>query len=346
MNRSNDAQQFWDVLRLAHPHRTRFSLEHLLENFRQTFPHRRGDTDARFVLATLLGELEQSGSIRLPNKTNRRAYDHSERTSLPKHVVRCDRPIRVKQSSLVWRPELAFAPEVGSSLQTELFAIQEWFRNGGTTAVFVALRERSVEIFGDEKRLDSLLGSQLFAPGRLTLELLRCYLPSVPIYVVSVPDDGASRPLLVVENHTTFDTLCRWNEKQRLYSAIAFGAGAAFIAACESLRPHLIAPGCSGKLLYFGDLDPKGLWIPARASKDSGIEVQPDETLYNLLLLKNSTYRGPQGDSFLFDTELLNWLPSTFREEVKQCFHRGRRLPQELVSLIDLTCGVLYPSST
>ena len=336
MNRSNDAQQFWDALRKAHPRRTRLALEHMLAIFRQTFPHRQGDADARFVLATLLGELEQSGTIRLPNRTNRRAYDHSERTPLPKHVIRCDRPNRVKQPSLVWRPELAFASEFGSSLQTELLAIQEWLRNGGTTAPFVALRERSVEIFGDEKRLDSLLGSQLFAPGCLTLELLRCYLPSVPIYVVSMPGDGASRSLLVVENHTTFDTLCRWNEKHLRYSAIAFGAGAAFIAACESLRSHLSAPGCSGELLYFGDLDPKGLWIPARASKDCGIEAQPDETLYTLLLRKGRVHRGLPREPLSFDPALLTWLPANLREETGRHFSNGRRLPQELVSLPDL----------
>lgn len=336
MNRSNDAQQFWDALRTAHPRRTRFALEHLLEIFRQTFPHRHSDSDARSVLVNLLGELEHSGAIRLPNIANRRAYDHSERTPLPKHVIRSDRPNRVKQSSLVWRPELAFASELGSSLQTELLAIQDWLRNGGTTATSVALRERSVEIFGDEKRLDSLLGTQLFAPGRLTLELLRCYLPSVPIYVVSVPEDGLSRPLLVVENHTTFDTLCRWNEKNRRYSAVAFGAGAAFIAACESLRPHLIAPSCSGKLLYFGDLDPKGLWIPARASKDSGIETQPDESLYALLLAKGRKHRSLLREPLSFDPALLNWLPANLREETGRHFSNGRRLPQELVSLPDL----------
>lgn len=336
MNRSNNAQQFWAVLRVAYPRRSRFALEHLLEIFRQTFPHRHGDTDVRSVLATLLVELEQSGAIRLPNKANRRAYDHSERTPLPKHVVRCDRPSRIKQSNLVWRPELAFASEFASSLQTELLAIQEWLRNGGTTATFVALRERSVEIFGDEKRLDSLLGSQLFTPGRLTLELLRCYLPSVPIYVASAPENGGLRPLLVVENHTTFDTLCRWNEKRRRYSAIAFGAGAAFIAACESLRPHLTAPGCSGKLLYFGDLDPKGLWIPARASKDSGIDAQPDESLYTLLLTKGRKHRSLPREPISFDSELLNWLPAGLREETGRHFSNGRRLPQELVALPDL----------
>lgn len=336
MNQGNDAQQFWDALRSAHPRRTRFALEHLLETFHRLFPHRHGDADVRIVLARLLGELEQSGAICPPRKSNRRAYDHSERTPLPKHIVRNDRPGRVKQAAVVWRPELAFASDFGSTWQAELMAVQEWLRNGGTTAALVALRERSVEIFGDEKRLDSMLGTQLFAPGHLTLDLLHCYLPSVPIYVVSLPQNGLSRPLLVVENHTTFDTLCRWNEKSRRYSAVAFGAGAAFIAACESLRPHLAAPGCSGQLFYFGDLDPKGVWIPARASQDCGIEVHPDESLYALLLTKGRKHRVSPHDPFSFESELLDWLPASLREEVGRHFRSGRRLPQELVVLPDL----------
>jgi hypothetical protein len=336
MNSNNDAQQFWDALRSAHPRRMRFALEHLLEGFRRVFPHRHGDTDVRCVLALLLGELEQSGAIRLPSKANRRAYDHSERTPLPKHVVRSDRPKQLKQLSVVWRPELAFASGFGPSWQAELLAVQEWLRNGGVSATPVALRERSVEIFGDEKRLDALLGTQLFAPGRLTLDLLRCYLPSVPIYAVWLSQDGLSRPLLVVENHTTFDTLCRWNEKRRRYAAVAFGAGAAFIAACESLRPHLAGPGCSGQLLYFGDLDPKGLWIPARASQDSGIEVRPDESLYTVLLAKGREHRALPRELLSFDSSLMNWLPANLHEETGRHFRAGRRLPQELVSLSDL----------
>ena len=337
MSRSNDAQQFWDVLCSAHPRRTRFALEHLLEAFRRVFPHRHSDTDVRLVLAQLLGELEQSGALRLPNKANRRVYDHSERTPLPKHVIRSDRPSGVKHARIVWRPELAFAIEIDSSWREELLSVQEWLRNGGTTALPVALRERSVEIFGDEKRLVSLLGTHLFAAGRLTLDLLRCYLPSVPIYVVSLSPDGSRRSLLVVENHTTFDSLCRWNEKCRRYSAVAFGAGAAFIAACESLRPHLAASGCSGQLLYFGDLDPKGLWIPARASLESGITVQPDETLFSLLLAKGRKHRALPNQPISFEPFLLNWLPAALREETVRHFNSGRRLPQELVSLPDLS---------
>jgi hypothetical protein len=336
MSLSRDAQLFWDALLSTYPRRAQFGIEHLLEAFRRAFPHRQGDTDARSIMSQLLAQLEQSCVLCLPKKTNRRAYDYSERTPLPKRVTRCDRLKPVKSPAVVWRPELGFAGELGVSWQEELLAVQEWLRNGGTSAAHVALRERSVEIFGDEKRLDSLLGTQLFTMGRLSLDLLRCYLPAVPIYVVSLPQVVASLPLLVVENHTTFDTLCRWNEQCRHYSAVAFGAGAAFIAACKSLRTHLAAPGCSGQLLYFGDLDPKGIWIPARASQDCAIDVLPDENLYTLLISKGRKIRTPSHEPILFEPEMIKWLPAGLREETERHFSNGRRLPQELVSLPDL----------
>jgi hypothetical protein len=337
MNRSNDAEMFWGLLLDAHPRRTRFTLEHLLATFRAAFPHRQGDTDARSVLAKLLDELEQTGALRTPRKANRRAYDRSERTSLPKHVTRIDRPAPVVQPIVVWRPELGFASALVEMWREELLAIQEWFRDGGATAEHVALRERSVEIFGDEKRLDALLGTQLFAPGRLTLDTLRCYLPTVPIHVVSFPTDGSARPLLVAENHTTFDTLCRWNERSQRYSAVAYGAGAAFVASCVSLRPHLAAPGCSGQLLYFGDLDPKGIWIPACAAKESGLKIQPDEQLYSLLLAKGRAHRKLPRVTISFEPTLLDWLPALLQADTGRMFKSGLRLPQELVALSDLS---------
>jgi len=336
MNGSADAQIFWQVLLERHPRRRRFTLPEILDAFRQGFPHRQGDTDMRAVLARWLDELGRMGVIRLPSKANRRAYDHSERTTLPRHVIRSDAQPPDTPSTIIWRPELAFAADLGGALQKELQAIQQWLKHEGGIAAPVALRERSVEIFGDEKRLDSLLGTQLFASGRLTLELLRCYVPSVPIYVVFDASDGVRRPILAVENHTTFDTLCRWNEKAHRYAAVAYGAGAAFIATCASLRLHLTRSECSGQVLYFGDLDPKGLWIPTRAAQDSGIDVRPEEHLYMLLLEKGRNHLPPAKEPFSYEPLLLHWLPESLGKAVELHFSKGRRLAQEWVSLPDL----------
>ena len=330
------AARYWAVLVGFCPQRTRIRLDNLLKAFRQAFPHHEGDLEARRRLAALLRELADEGILRLPKATNRRAYDHAERIALPRYISRLDLPRPLPSQSRMWRPELAFADNMAESCQDALGAIQNWLRNGGSTAMPIALRERSIEIFGDEKYLDGLLGTQLFSPGRLSLDLLRCYLPYVPICVETIEPAGVRRPLLALENLTTFDTLRRWNEEHRRYAGVAFGGGTAFVSSCRSLSTYLARDGCSGQLLYFGDVDPTGLWIPVRAARESGIPIQADESLYGLLFRVAERKPVVQGDSIVCEMTILDWLPSSLRKKAAQSFESGRRLPQELISLPDL----------
>lgn len=336
MKADTQAAHYWTVLLGSYPKRARIQLDNLLMAFRQAFPHHESDLEVRRRLAALLGELAEAGILRLPKPTNRRAYDHAERIALPRYISRLDLPRPLPSKPRMWRPELAFAENMSESWHDALIAIQNWLRNGGSAAPLVALRERSVEIFGDEKYLDGLLGTQLFLPGRLSLDLLRCYLPSVPICVEIIESHGEKRPLLVLENLTTFDTLRRWNGQHRHYAGVAFGGGTAFVSSCRSLLPYLVSNGCSGQLLYFGDVDPTGLWIPVRAARESGIAIQAEESLYDLLFRVAERKPVVQGDSIVFDVSILDWLPSSMRKRAAQFFQGGRRLPQELISLHDL----------
>lgn len=333
---TSDASHFWATLMNTHPQRVRFSRTDLLEAFGHAFPHSQGDLNLRERLVVILHDLAEAGYVRLPRQSNRRGYDYSERTPLPRFVNRLNSRKAIPKSTF-WRPELAFAQNLPGIWHEELVAIQNWLRNRGAEAPCVALRERSVEIFGDEKRLDGMLGTKLFAVGRLSLNLLKCYLPTVPIYIESIDADQHVRPLLVIENHTTFETLRKWNQHHRRYSAVAFGAGTAFISSCQSLRSNLQRQGCSGVALYFGDVDPKGLWIPARSSQESGIEISPEHTLYELLFRKARDQFLVAHDPFPFEADLLDWLPQNLREEAAQCLNRGRRLPQEILSICDLS---------
>ncbi len=335
MNAKTQSAHYWSVLLSSQPRRSRFSLDDLLRAFRQAFPHQQGDLNVREQLSDLLLQLAEQELLRLPKTTNRRAYDHSERISLPRYARRNMAPALPK-ATRVWRPELLFAGDVPETWHDTLNLIQEWLRNGGTKVPPIALRERSVEIFGDEKHLDGLLGTQLFSPGRLNLDLLRCYLPSVPICIETIPADGQRRPLLVLENLTTFDTLRRWNTEYRHYSAVAYGGGTAFVSSCASLSPYFAAEECSGQLFYFGKFDLKGLGIQVRPMKRIRKPIQGDEGLYTLLFETALRKHSIQREKLVYDPALLDWLPEALRESAARYFDNGRRLPQELISFHDL----------
>ena len=151
----------------------------------------------------------------------------------------------------------------------------------------------------------------------------------MPICVEAIQANGKKRPLLVLENLTTFDTLRRWNAQYQYYSAVAYGGGTAFVSSCGSLSSFLAGEECSGQLLYFGDVDPKGLWIPVRASREIGKAIQADEGPYTLLFQKARRKPSVQRESLVHDPGLLDWLPAALREPAAQYFDSGRRLLQD-----------------
>ncbi|WP_346622896.1 hypothetical protein [Blastococcus montanus] len=130
------------------------------------------------------------------------------------------------------------------------------------------LRERSLELFGDEKRLDALMAGRLFASGGLTLQLLRCHLVPMPFAAQCVPGaTPAEVELLVAENHHTYASLL---EATRVHAVaggparwVGYGGGRQFCSAVASVPLLQPAPA---RIQYFGDLDLRGLEIPAAAS--------------------------------------------------------------------------------
>jgi hypothetical protein len=226
----------------------------------------------RTVLADVLAELAAAGLITLPSQ---RSYDRTERPDLPLFVTlpRHDRP-RAPRRDVVWHPDLAWVPgsQLVPSQRADLEQVNRWLHNRRGDPTPVPLRERSLEIFGDEKTLDRLLPTRLFAPGRLTLGLLATYRA-----VVRFTSDlvGSGDLLLVVENSDTFDSLVhalRGHDGHRV-GRVGWGAGAAFEASVLSVG--LLDPPVAD-VAYFGDLDEKGLRIPANASLTClGLSVSP-----------------------------------------------------------------------
>lgn len=241
--------------------------------------------DRRLTLREDLERLATADRLHLPRTDG--GWDRSAHPPLPGFVVvrpamPARQPIkRVPAHGVGWRPQLRWAAEVRDwsprRLQ-DLLAINRWLGSAKQFPV-VPLRERSVQLFHDEKRLGALLGDpRLFGPDRLTLDLVRARRTSPPFIARTV--DPSRSDALIVENWDTFDTLStHWPATGR----ILYGAGAHVTAALPSL---LEDP--PRELRYFGDLDVAGLAIAVRAAEQSAAlglpPALPDIELYRLLL--------------------------------------------------------------
>jgi hypothetical protein len=304
-------------------------------------PASRGSTNRRHLLATAIEELADAGVLRLPSQ---RSYDRTELPALPHFVtVPLGTPVQQPRHHTVWHPALSWVPDtrLTPAQRSALERVNRWL-HGNRDELVVPVRERSLEIFDDEKAIDRLQTTGLFGAERLTFDLLRVYRAVPRLHVEPVGPGGV---LLIVENSDTFDSLCRaLARRPGRVGLVGWGAGGAFEASVRSIgRLDRLVTG----VRYFGDLDERGLRIPASASlvatADGLPAVCPATGLYTALLrlgrpqpVRSRSGAARPGLPATRADELVRWLEPSQRDLAVQLLRAGRRLAQEAVGLAHL----------
>jgi hypothetical protein len=234
-----------------------------------------------------------------------------------------------------WEPELAFLREARFNLSfAELRQLNAFLKARGAAPAIVPIKERSLQILGDEKRLDTLFSSALFREGRLDLKShLSCEQIGVPLAWKRGPSAASRHPLIVLENAATWHSYCRWNAQRALFSAVVYGDGNRFVDGIRYLNDIFTELGGLRRVLYFGDLDPQGLVIPQEAStraRAAGLSlVEPHLWSYRQLLILGAARAQPwEGDPP--SSSLCDWL-GPCAESGRQLFAARGRLAQEFV---------------
>jgi hypothetical protein len=235
-------------------------------------------------------------------------------------------------SRVAWAKELSFLRDEPVGVAAEdLLRLNDFFARGGRDRPVVPIKERSLQIFGDEKRLDALLVTTLFRSSRVTLEMLRCEIVGEPLGWRRGPAGAADRPLMVIENAATWHSYCRWNAERGRFSAVVYGKGFQSVACVQYLADIFTEIGGRRPVVYFGDIDPPGLQIPFQASAAAQARglppVEPHLWSYRRLL---EIGRGKETDweGETTGPSCEHWL-GELAEPVRQLFARGKRLAQE-----------------
>lgn len=293
-------------------------------------PHWRWDPARRTRLADLLAELEEAGQIAWSV-----SRDTSVRPHLPAFVTLNHRQQGDHEAIGVgypWRPELEWAHELRltSSEFEGLVAVQEYRKRRDGQPVIIPHRERSLEIFGDEKRLDRLASSRLVEEGRLNLELLDCFWAPPPLAYREIKKTGH---IVVSENSAGYHSLPHILGDD--ISVIAYGAGASFAQSVASLKD--VAPGRD--LLYIGDLDVGGVAIPQRAAAAAAAVGMPAPRPYDALweiLVESAGEAGQEAAPVPNEVaaELCQWFGATpLSKEVQRLLETGVRVAQEALTV-------------
>jgi hypothetical protein len=284
----------------------------------------------RTRIAAAIEELANTGAVELP----RTRWDTAALPPLPAYVTRPTSPQAGEAGAevIVWHAELGWAAELDAAGKLShperrfLVHVSTWLQRRGNTVV--PQRERSLDICGDEKALDAWVFTPLFAPGRLTYEMLRCE-PCWPPVHQEILGPG---PWLIVENWTPYRTLtnaarrCRWDGRLIWGAGNQVGTRLTTLAATE---------GAPSKLWYFGDVDTAGFRMARMAAGRAETlrfgELQAARELYQVCC-DNGAAR-PTANRALDDlrgwTE--SWLGGTLGQEVGEIVAGGGRIVQETV---------------
>lgn len=186
-----------------------------------------------------------------------------------------------------WVPALEFLRITRSNIPfAELRQLNDYLLKKGAQQTPIPIKERSLQIFGDEKRLDALADSALIRDDRLPWAALDCYHVVEPLGWRRGPTNTGS--VIVLENAATWDSFRRWNAERKLFSAVINGQGNRFAERVTFLHEVFRELGGPQTIFYFGDLDAAGLKIPVRASRKARQEglpgVEPHLPSYELLL--------------------------------------------------------------
>lgn len=311
--------------------------------FARACPEYAEEADARRYLNELIRIAVEQDSLRLPRKAI--ARDRPDEDGLPLFIV-LNRPSRsahvVVARGYPWHPMLSFAVDEKSSRRLDcLRTINEWLKGAPNLRLTIPIKERSLEIFHDEKKLDRLrAGGQDLFSGRLTLASLGCRVCPMPLPFEMGPPSALGRPILVLENHDTWSSFCAWNKAAARYSCIAYAGGGhrKGLSYDEGFLDELLSRAQSSELSYFGDLDPVGLAIAAGISRlradRNAMPLTPAAELYGWLIERG--VRRPLRSRQRADVKDVLWLPERLRAAVAELFAAELRVPQESLGTLAL----------
>ena len=306
----------------------RIALDSLRRYYRDAHPELQGAPESDRMLLETICTLANDGVVVLPAPGS---WERFGNPPMPKWISLAAslRAARPDWAAIPWVPELGFWVELKPRQLAVARAINEFLLRRRGALVPVPLKERSAEIFGDEKRLDSMAtGDSLFG-GRLSLETIGAFHVATPL-----PYRGASapgRPILIVENHHSYWSFGEWNSKERRYAAIVYGSGHEFAKSGTAIDEVIRETGAS-EAEYFGDLDVNGLGIPADFSarrKTSGsLGVRPAERFY-AWLLANGKPQAVEGPAKRLSQGSIDWIPSALRARTVTLIDGRCRIAQE-----------------
>jgi len=299
-----------------------------------------------------LTDLEQRGLIRLPSRRGK-SWDGALGVPVPRFIdlVRDDAPARERDwRTFPWHPQIQWAADLTQPSDRQIAFLRQVHEGlvKGDFARPAPLKYRSLQLTGDEKGLAQLMRTQLFAPGRLSLDRLGCLPEVLPLPWESV---GSGTAIIIFENAGPF-SVARSVLQQMAeppYGMVGYGCGGGL----ESAVQHLTTIGRPVETIhYVGDLDVPGLRIAYAAqqkTRDLGLPVLTAAPgLHRAMLAASRDFGHPRGwlveptktqRRRALPEDTYSFLPSGVRSAAREIIQGGHRVPEEVLGPTELAAA-------
>jgi hypothetical protein len=323
------SQQFF--ARLMSSTQKRLDLKALRLAWLDCYPEQLHTHDRDRLLLDALHQGEREGLLKLPAKPSYERFGNPPMPTFITLIREAKKASTVDYAKVAWAPEMGFWTRLSPQELITAVKINEWIIRRRGKYMQVPLRERSLEIFGDEKYLDSRHREGALFGGRLQLSVIGAKLVEHPL--AYRPADAEGMPVLLVENHHTFWSLGEWNEAIKMYSAVVYGNGKTICGSGLALAEVMRERGAVSAE-YFGDLDPAGIDIPLIFNQKNEQQITPCISLYERLLA-NGRHKGGITATPFDVSRAQRWLPS-LSVEIAAIWEKGNWIPQEGLGLEQL----------
>lgn len=293
-------------------------------------------------LLELFESLVNQHKIRLPK--SKEHWIQNMNPPIPRWIILQDKPKEVIKKiwkSYTWLPELSWVSRVSRLSKeklSDLIKLNEFFRElKGQRIVesdYLPIKERSIAIFDDEKKLDNFLGWNRFTQN-ISLDQLGCYKTQHP-FPSKVCWRANSQRTIIIENRDTFDSFWKCNNslENPPYKNIIYGHGKAiedWILWIKDFDPKIES------IEYFGDLDQEGLNIPRRISQkliqnSFSITINMALPFYKRLIALHREKYDYEVPVKIKPRKSLSFLPAKDQIYMELIFQQNDRIPQELLN--------------
>ena len=244
-----------------------------------------------------------------------------------------------------YHPQLNLAyyhqhPEEYKSDKPYLKILDKFFRKSGDRKE-IRVRERSFQLFSDEKFLTSSLGQQLLSRVSLNLSDLNCSSPAEPFFYYYQETNPPVENILIIENKDTFFSLKQllregvtgWDGLS--YSLLIYGEGKKIQRSFSYLEELNYYSTSLEELniYYFGDLDPEGIFIWHKLRINYEVEIKPAQYFYRQLInhYLDQAPRLEKEHNFNQQAieEFLHYFSKPVGEKIESLLASERYIPQE-----------------